>query len=144
MSERIDADDRIGTYPAEVLENLRRWLDEGNPISGGEFEVVRHIVDHPERHERDINAVFEEEMTYRDLREDFDRATPKKWGYPADTWETADRIHELRTGTELDGREAAVRALSERDRTHDEIAAMFNVSKSVVEGHSDRINRVME
>lgn len=141
MPEQIDSDDRIGTYPAEVLENLDKWLDRGNSLSDGQFEVVRHIVERPESHSRDVTAIFEEEMTYRNLRADFDASIPKEWGFPADTWETADRVHELRTETDLDGREATVRALTERDWGHDEIAARLNVSRSEVADYNGRISR---
>lgn len=90
------------TWSAEVLENLEEWLAHGNSLSDGQIEVVRHVVERPESHKRDITAIFEEGMTYRDLRADFGASTLREWGFPADTWETAERIHELRTGTELE------------------------------------------
>lgn len=144
MAERIDPNDRIGTYSTEVLENLEEWFDQANALSDGQTEVVRHIVEHPETHKRDINAIVEEEMTYRDLRADFDSTPPNKWGFPADTWETVEWIHELRTETDLKDREAMVRALTERDRSRDEIAAMLDVTKSEVDDYSDRIGQQME
>lgn len=141
MAERIDPNDRIGTYSTEVLENLKEWLDQENTLSDGQTEVVQHIVERPETHKRDINAIVEEEITYRSLRTDFDSNPPNEWGFPADTWETAERIHELRTETDLEDREATVRALTERDRSCDEIAAMLNISKFEVDDYSDWINQ---
>lgn len=143
MPERINPNDRIGTHSVEVLENLEEWLDQVNSLTDGQIEVVRHIVDCPESHRRDINAILEKGVTYRDLQRDFDASTPKEWGFPADTWETAERIHELRTATELERREATVRALTECGRSHDDIAAMLNVSESEVDGYSDRVGRKM-
>lgn len=144
MADRIDPTDRIGAYATETLQNLEAWLEQDNSLTDGQAEVVRHVVDHPDGHKRELNVIVEDGMTFRDLLAELGSSSPKRWGYPADDWETAERIRELRTDTELDDREAAVRALIERGRSPSDVAAMLNVSEAEIADVTGRIDRKEE
>lgn len=144
MTDAIALDDRIGTREAEVLRNLSTWLDVSEGLTDAQAELVRHVVANPEVHRRDVNAVIEEEFTYAELVETFERTQPRTWGYPADSWGTVRRVAQLRTETVLTAEQAVVRALSERGHSGEAIAERVGLTPAAVDGVRHRIDRQID
>lgn len=130
--------------PNEVERWLASWLADDPMLFGGIDEVLKDIVERPDRHQDELELIGAELDTPSELKERLENTGPEEWGYPAESWSDVERVKEL-LDAGLSRNQALVRLWKEKGYTHSEIAEIDGMfAKGTVDSHSSRISQKIE